>query len=284
VTAREPAPPRTELLALRTELLALALDAAGRAADLLADGSASRRRDVATKSSGTDMVTDMDRAAEALIVRTLLGVRPADAVLGEEGGERAGTSGVRWIVDPLDGTTNYLYGHPGYAVSIAAEVDGVVEVGVVADVSRNETFSASRGGRSHLEDVALAGSTCTDLAQALVATGFSYRPEQRTVQAARLRHVLPVVRDIRRNGAAAIDLCWVACGRVDAYYETDVQPWDVAAGLLIAEEAGMATTGIDGGPATGASVLAAAPALVEPLQALLQEPPRRRYGRLGVPA
>lgn len=262
-------PAGLDLSTLRSELLALALDAADNAGELLVEGLGRNRHHIATKSSGTDMVTDMDRAAEALIVEAITASRPHDAILGEEGGQRPGTSGVRWVVDPLDGTTNYLYGQPAFAVSIAAEVHGTVEVGVVADPSKGETFWATRGGGSRLDGRLLACSDLVDLADALVATGFSYLAERRTAQAAVLGRVLPSVRDIRRNGAAALDLCWVACGRLDAYYEVGLQPWDVAAGLLIASEAGATVSGVEGGAASGHSVLAGAPGLVEPLRQLL---------------
>ena len=252
-------------------LLDLATGLARDAGALLVDGQASLRVDVATKTSATDMVTDMDRASEALVVEGLARARPDDAILAEEGASRDGSSGVRWVIDPLDGTTNYLYGNPGYAVSIAAEVDGTGVVGVVFDPSRDELFSAAtgRGARCNGEEVAVSGAT--DLAQSLVATGFSYLPERRASQARLLIGVLPVVRDIRRLGAATLDLCWVACGRVDAYYESGLQPWDLAAGAVIAGEAGAGVEGLDGPVPHSGSVLAATPALIEPLRRLLRE-------------
>ncbi|MFN2606269.1 MAG: inositol monophosphatase family protein [Acidimicrobiales bacterium] len=253
------------------ELLDLAVAVASEAADLLAGGQASARADVATKTSATDMVTDMDRASEALVVGRLLGARPHDAVLAEEGASRDGTSGVRWVVDPLDGTTNYLYGHPTFGVSIAAELDGRTLVGVVADPTRGEIFTATAGRGAYLNGRRLAVSGGTDLASALVATGFSYVAERRARQARLLVHVLPRVRDVRRHGAAALDLCWVACARVDAYYESDLKPWDLAAGALVASEAGAVVEGLDGPVPGSGSVLAATPALAEPLRRLLSE-------------
>lgn len=222
-----------------------------------------------TKSSDTDMVSEMDREAEALIVATFLRERPTDGILGEESGSRLGTSGVRWIIDPLDGTTNYLYGFPSYAVSIAAEVDGVVEVGIVADPSRHEIFTARRGGGAECNGEPIAVTGATDLARCLVGTGFSYLAERRANQASILTTVVPAVRDIRRVGAAALDLCWVACGRLDAYYEADLAIWDVAAGMLIASEAGALVVGLDGGGASAQSVLAASPLVAEPLRTLI---------------
>lgn len=250
------------------ELLALAVGLARDAGALLLDGQASVRADVGTKSSLTDMVSDMDRASEELIVSGLLWHRPDDGILGEEGASRPGTSGVRWVIDPLDGTTNYLYGQPCFAVSIAAEVDGRAVVGVVADPSLDEVFTATAGGGAHLNDQPLAVSGATDLATALVATGFSYVPERRAAQGALAARVLPLVRDIRRYGAAALDLCWVACARVDAYWESDVKPWDIAAGGLIAAEAGAVVEATD--DVAPLSVFASTPALAAPLAALLR--------------
>ncbi|HEX2192638.1 MAG TPA: inositol monophosphatase family protein, partial [Acidimicrobiales bacterium] len=228
------------------------------------------RSDVTTKTSATDMVTDMDRASEALIVEGLAKARADDAVLGEEGASRPGSSGVRWVIDPLDGTTNYMYGHVGYAVSIAAEIDGRGVVGVVADASRDEIFSARAGGGAHRDGEPITVSGSTDLSSALVATGFSYLPERRARQALLLRAVLPEVRDVRRVGAASLDLCSVACGRVDGYYEAGLQPWDLAAGAVIAREAGAALEGLDGPVPESGSVVAATPELLGPLRDLLR--------------
>jgi myo-inositol-1(or 4)-monophosphatase len=251
-------------------LLDLAVELARGAAGLLRDAAQGRRSDVTTKTSGTDMVTDMDRASEALIVEGLARARPDDAVLGEEGASRPGSSGVRWVIDPLDGTTNYMYGHVGYAVSIAVEVEGQAVVGVVADASRDELFTATAGGGAHRDGEVIAVSGATDLSSALVATGFSYLPERRADQARVLRTVLPAVRDVRRVGAASLDLCSLACGRVDAYYEVGLQPWDLAAGAVIAAEAGAAVEGLDGPVPESGSVLAATPELIGPLRDLLR--------------
>lgn len=251
------------------ELAALADVVAREAGALLLDGMLRRRRHIETKTSGTDMVSEMDHASEDLIVASLLAARPDDGILAEEGSERAGTSGVRWVIDPLDGTTNYLYGYPGWAVSIAAERGGRSIAGAVADPSLDEVFTAWLGGGAFLNGSPVAHSAKTDLATALVATGFAYLPERRAIQAAALQAVLPAVRDIRRHGAAAIDLCWVACGRVDAYYEVGLQPWDIAAGALVATEAGAVVSGVDGGPPSARSVLAASPRLAPLLLDLL---------------
>jgi len=251
------------------ELLQLAQQVAGDAGAMLLAGAGDLRLDVTTKTSGTDMVSEMDRASEALIVKGILAARPDDAILGEETGARHGTSGVRWVIDPLDGTTNYLYRHPVWAVSVAAEVDGQVVAGVVAAPGMRETFAAGRGRGATLNGHPIAASRETDLASALVGTGFGYLAARRAVQAAVLPHVLPEVRDIRRYGVASLDLCWVACGRLDGYFEAGGQPWDVAAGLLIAHEAGVVAAGLDGGPVAPESVMVAAPGVAPALFGLL---------------
>lgn len=250
-------------------LLDLADRVARVGADLLAAGLATARVEVTTKTSATDMVSEMDRAAEAAIVEAILAERPHDAILAEEGGGRDGTSGVRWVIDPLDGTTNYLYGHPCWAVSVAAEVEGAVVAGVVASPGLGETFTAGLGLGARLNGAPVSVSSETDLARALIATGFGYLPARRARQAAALAHVLPAVRDIRRNGSAALDLCWVACGRLDGYFEAGGQPWDVAAGMLIATEAGAVVRGLDGGRPRPDSVVAATPGVAEALVDLL---------------
>ena len=251
------------------ELRTLAESAARAAGALLLSGLDEVRTDVQTKSTGTDMVSEMDRAAEACIVEWLLGARPDDGIVGEEGTDLSGSSGVVWVVDPLDGTTNYLYGLSGFGVSIAAAVDGVVVAGVVLDVVRGEMFAATLGGGATRDDRPIRASTATRLATALIATGFSYEAERRARQAAVLLQVLPQVRDIRRFGAAAVDLCSVACGRVDGYYERGLAAWDLAAGGLIAAEAGAVVTAFDGGPAAAGSVVAAAPGIAASLLELV---------------
>jgi myo-inositol-1(or 4)-monophosphatase len=258
----------TDTAALQHALLDLAMRLAVDASALLREGR-TRHLVVDTKSSRTDMVTEVDRASEALIVAGLRAARPHDAIVGEEGTADTGTSGVRWLVDPIDGTTNYLYGYPAYAVSIAAEVAGQVEVGVVADASNGEVFTAVRGFGAQRDGVALQVVDHEELATALVGTGFSYLADRRARQAQVLTSVLPVVRDVRRAGSAALDLCWVAAGRLDAFYEKGLGPWDLAAGALIATEAGARAGDLDGGAPSTQFVLAAAPSLFEPLRAAL---------------
>ena len=254
------------------ELLDLAVQIAREAGALASETAAHAREQVATKSTDTDVVTEGDRAAERLIVDRLRAVRPDDAVLGEEGGAQGvSTSGVRWLVDPIDGTVNYLYGIPQYAVSIAAEVDGEVVAGAVYDPEKGELYAATRGGGATLNGRPIACTRVSELAQTLVATGFSYSAERRARQAEVLRHLLPVVRDIRRLGAASLDLCAVACGRVDAYYEKALSPWDVAAGALIAHEARARVGALNGAPASGDFLLVAAPGVFDALHDLLAE-------------
>lgn len=253
------------------ELLDLATRAARRAGAHLRDERPAELR-VDTKSSPTDVVTHMDRASEEMLVSLILSERPDDAVLGEEGGSRDGTSGVRWVLDPLDGTTNYLYGVPLWSVSVGAEVSGVVVAGVVDAPVLGVTYAASLGGGSRVLQAgtwtSLHASGITDLAQALLSTGFGYDAAQRERQARQLVDLAPRVRDLRRMGSAAIDLCWVAAGLTDAYVESGLHPWDVAAGALIAREAGAIVIGADQ-PEDAPYVLASAPGIAGDLVARL---------------
>jgi fructose-1,6-bisphosphatase/inositol monophosphatase family enzyme len=226
-------------------LRALAVELAEEAGALLLEGQDRVRTSVETKSSGTDMVTEMDRASERLIVDALLAARPDDGILGEEGSARAGTSGVRWVIDPLDGTTNYLYGFPPFGVSIGAEVDGISVAGAVRDPVHGETWSAVRNAGSWCNGRRLRVAGPPTLATALVGTGFAYDAAKRAEQATVLQRVLPNVRDVRRAGAAAVDLCWVAAGRLDAFFERGLAPWDWSAGSLVAAEAGATTRRFD---------------------------------------
>jgi fructose-1,6-bisphosphatase/inositol monophosphatase family enzyme len=260
----------------RVELLELATEVATGAGALLR----SRLSEVAggrllaggasAKSSPTDLVTDVDRSSEALIVSSLLKARPDDSILGEEGSSRQGSTPVTWVIDPLDGTINYLYGIPVFAVSVAASVGGRSVVGVVYDPMAEETFAASEGDGASLngEKLRLVASG-RPLAEALVGTGFSYLSATRAAQARVLSVVLPEVRDIRRGGSAALDLCSVACGRLDAYFESGLKPWDLAAGGLVAREAGASLDALDGLTPESPMIVAAAPGLQAPLVELL---------------
>ena len=246
------------------ELVQVAGTIAREAGDLLLAGGRRERTTIETKSSRTDMVTEVDRASEALVARRLMEVRPGDGLLGEEGTSRPATTGVEWIVDPLDGTTNYLYGFPAFCVSIAASVDGVVVAAAVHDPVHDETFAARRGGGATCNGEVLRIEGPPTLATALVGTGFSYDAARRAVQARVLPRVLPNVRDIRRAGAAALDLCWTGTGRLDAFYEWGLAPWDWAGGSLVAAEAGCRT-----GQLADGTFVAAPPQLYDALVALL---------------
>jgi myo-inositol-1(or 4)-monophosphatase len=223
-----------------------------------------------TKSSPTDVVTAADRAVEELLVQRISAARPEDGLLGEEGAGSAGTSGIRWVIDPIDGTVNYLYGIPQWAVSIGVEDGSGTFVGVVFDPSKDELWQAVRGGGAVLNDVPVHCSSVTSLAAALVGTGFGYDERRRAAQARLLPTLLPIVRDIRRLGAGSLDLCSVAAGRLDAYFEQGLSPWDLSAGGLIAAEAGAVVTGLHGRPAGADLVVASAPGVVGPLIDLLE--------------
>jgi myo-inositol-1(or 4)-monophosphatase len=284
------------------ELRSVAISAAREAGDLLAD-RAGPVEVAATKSSPTDVVTEMDRRSEELIRSRILAARPADAILGEEGGliGNTGNAPVLWVIDPLDGTVNYLYGLHDWAVSIAAEVewaDGVdgrevggVEGGEVGGVEggevgrkivagavyvpmRGELFCAVRGHGAWLQAGEddwhpLRCGPGVQLDQALVGTGFGYRKERRKVQGEVVAAMLPRVRDIRRIGVASVDLCAVAAGRLDGFYERGLNYWDWAAGALVATEAGAVVGGLNGEPVSSSMAVAAGPALFGPLASAL---------------
>jgi myo-inositol-1(or 4)-monophosphatase len=214
------------------------------------------------------MVSDADRAAEHAIVEMLRAERPDDGLLGEEGTSEEATSGRRWVIDPLDGTTNYLYGYPAWAVSVALEDDRGGLVGVVHDPSRDELFAAERGAGATLNGEQIHVREGAALDRSLIATGFGYEAERRARQAEVLRRVLPAVRDIRRAGAAAIDLAWVAAGRIDGYWERGLHRWDWAAGRLLVTEAGGEVRDLGGEPhglvAAGGDLIGALEELVAP--------------------
>ena len=249
-------------------LLAVALEAAERAGAELRSRFGHRHQGVRAKSGPTDLVSDADLAAEAAIRAVLSSHRPDDAILAEEGGATAGGA-LRWIVDPLDGTTNFLFGVPAWAVSIACEDGEGALVGVVLDPMRGECFAATRSGAATLDGEPIHARGAGELATALVATGFSYHSAVRAREAKVLMRVLPRVRDIRRMGAAAIDLCWTACGRFDAYYERGLQPWDLAAGALIAARAGLEVRRLDEVGEMPAGVVVTRAELVEELVELV---------------
>ncbi|GAA5080462.1 fructose-1,6-bisphosphatase/inositol monophosphatase family enzyme [Thermocatellispora tengchongensis] len=250
------------------EFAALAEEIAREAGAMLLEKRPARPQVLLTKSSPTDVVTALDRAAEELIRDRIKAARPGDAILGEEGGA-TGEGAVRWVVDPIDGTVNFLYGLPEWSVSIAVEVEGRIVAGVVNVVPRGEVFTASLGGGAWLAGERLRCNTGVPLSQALIGTGFGYQAGRRKVQAEVLTHVLPAVRDVRRAGSAASDLCSVAAGRLDGYYERGPNYWDYAAGGLVATEAGARIGGLHGRPYSPEMTLCAAPGLFEELHDLL---------------
>jgi len=264
------------------ELLQIAVLAARAAAEELLARFGREPSGVRAKSTPTDPVSAADLAAEDAIRQVLARARPDDRILGEEGGSTGGSRSdaegevLQWVVDPLDGTVNFLYGIPQFGVSVACEdTDGAL-AGVVLDPVRGECFAATRAGGPTLDGRPIEGSRTDDLGRALVATGFAYEPAVRAAQAEAVARVLPRARDIRRAGAAALDLCACACGRVDAYYERGVRPWDVAAGQLICRRAGLTVRHLAAMPARDdlplglpAGILVAPAALADELEALV---------------
>jgi myo-inositol-1(or 4)-monophosphatase len=255
----------------------LAVQVAREAGDLLASRTG-RVEVAAVKSSPTDVVTEMDRRSEELIRARILAVRPADAILGEEGGQTGETDDApaRWVIDPLDGTVNYLYGLKGWAVSVAAEVAGRVVAGAVYVPTHGELFSAHAGGGAWLESAdggreRLRCPAGPALDRALVGTGFGYLAGRRQVQGEVVAALVPRVRDIRRIGVAAVDLCNVAAGRLDGFYERGLNYWDWAAGALVATEAGAVAGGLNGAPVSSSMTVVAGPGLFGPLSAALAE-------------
>lgn len=272
------------------ELRAVAERLAGEAAafvrrrrpEMLGDGGEHvAGESVWAKSSPTDPVTVVDTETEQLLRDRLVELRPGEPVLGEEGGGPAAVGGARWVVDPVDGTVNFLYGIPAYAVSVAAQVDGTSVAGAVADVVAGVVYSAAVGRGAHVTDAegrrALRCSAVEELSMALVGTGFGYDPRRRAEQAALVARMLPVVRDVRRIGSAALDLCMVASGRLDAHYEHGLNVWDWAAGALIASEAGaLVVLPEPADTERGGLLVAAAPGIAGQLLQALD-----RFGGLG---
>lgn len=236
----------------------------------LLDGLNRPRLAIETKSSGTDMVSEMDKGAETLLVEGIVRAFPDDAILGEEGTDRDGTSGWRWVIDPLDGTTNYLYGHPFWSVSVGVEYRGLPAVGVVDIPAIGETFCASTGLGTTRNGAMVTTSDVTVNAMALVATGFGYARQRRDWQGRIVSAVVPQIRDLRRGGSAAVDLAFLACGRVDAYYERGLNSWDVSAGTVLVREAGGIITDLAGtGEPTAVFMVAAGPGLYPHMRQLL---------------
>ncbi|HXZ82451.1 MAG TPA: inositol monophosphatase family protein [Acidimicrobiales bacterium] len=264
-----------------TALARLAADLARQAGQLLVEAGRHRRARAALaeaatrKSSATDLVTAADQASERLIVGGITSTRPDDAILGEEGSDHAGKSGLTWIIDPLDGTINYVYGFGTWAVSIAVADDSGTLAGAVYDPLRDEMFSAARGHGAHLDGRPLGSLDAPPLGESLIGTGFSYAAETRRGQARLLPVVLPRVRDVRRAGSAALDLCYVGAGRLNGYYEAGLHPWDRAAGLLVATESGAAFADVDDLVPHRSTLVVAPPGLLDELCSLLREAARR---------
>lgn len=252
-----------------SELLALATSVATEAAELVLS-KVGAVRSTTTKSSSSDLVTEVDKASEALIVSRIQDQRPDDGFVGEEGTDIEGSSGVRWVIDPIDGTTSFVYGYPGFSVSVAAELDGVTVAATVIEPLRQlATYTATLDGGAHLNAERIQVNNQNDLLASVLATGFSYFPDKRRHQAEVLVDLLPRISNLRRSGSAALDLCHVAAGLVDGYFELGLNPWDVGAGALIAAEAG-AIVRFEGDPSTGDMfTMAAAPGIAEELLARL---------------
>lgn len=263
-------------------MLALAVQVAQEAGALLLERfDAGGEPALASKSSPTDLVSEADLASERLIRERLSAARPSDAFLGEEGGGEDGSSGLTWVVDPLDGTVNFLFGVPQWCVSVAVrDAEGTL-AGAVFDPCRGELFAATRSGPALLADQGSRGALiggepmgpsarrCEDLARALVATGFAYDAQVRAAQAEVFARLIPRVRDIRRFGSAALDLAWTAAGRYDAYFERTVKPWDIAAGVLVCQRAGLVVRELPERPRLPFGVMAAAPGIADRLAELI---------------
>ena len=252
-----------------TQLLAVAREAAEAAAAELKRRFGRKAEGVVAKSTPTDLASEADMVAESAIREVLGARRPGDAILGEEEGA-TGSGELRWLVDPLDGTVNFLFGIPAFAVSICCEDASGAIAGLVLDPIREERFEATRSGHATLNGAAITGSDCDHLATAMVATGFAYDAARRARQAQVVARVLPRARDIRRFGAAALDLAWCACGRFDAYYERGVKPWDVAAGRLICARAGLEVRDLPAQGEDPAGIIAAPRGLIGELEGLVR--------------
>jgi myo-inositol-1(or 4)-monophosphatase len=251
-------------------LRVIAAECARAAGDLLLERFvAGGERAVGSKSSPTDVVSEADFAAERAIRELLAARRPGDAILGEEGGETQAGEGLRWIVDPLDGTVNFLFGVPQWCVSVAVYDDEGGLAGAVFDPLRDEIFCGERGGQATLNGTPVEGSQRADLASALVGTGFAYEATVRAAQAEVVARVLPIVRDVRRMGSAALDLAWTAAGRYDAFYERGVQAWDIAAGSVLCTCSGLAVRPLEARGAAPEGIVVAPSGLIDELHALV---------------
>ncbi len=251
------------------DCLAVAISLAREAGDMAMKGRRHGLSHVATKSTLTDMVTEYDRASETLVVEGLRTRRSSDSIIGEEGAAHTGDSELTWYVDPIDGTTNFYFDLPMWAVSIGVTDTTGPLAGVVYVPALGEMFSGSRGGGAFMNGHPISVRPNDTLADALVCTGFSYSAEARVRQSRRIPHIIDKVRDLRRFGAAAVDLCFVAAGRLDAYFEENLHLWDLVAGHVIATEAGAIVTDFSGAPVRPEEVMASTPAIHSDLVSLL---------------
>lgn len=258
-------------MSVAADLRDIAVSLAREAGDMALHGRKNGTLTLHTKSSPVDMVTQYDKASEDMITAGLAKLRPHDAIVGEEGASTAGTSGITWHIDPIDGTTNFMYDLPTWAVSIGAVDEHGPLAGAVYAPALGEMFSAARGNGAHVNHTPLAVRRCEDVSQALIATGFSYNVSGRAPHAQRVARMLMTVRDVRRMGAAAIDLCFVAAGRIDAYFEEGLNSWDLVAGQLIATEAGAFVTNFHGDAVVPEQVLACSPELHPHMVRLIEE-------------
>lgn len=256
-------------MTLAGDLRVIAETLAREAGDMALRGRKSGDVAATTKSSPTDMVTQYDRASEEMITDGLSRLRPDDGIVGEEGASRPGTSGITWHIDPIDGTSNFYFDIPMWAVSIGAVDENGPVAGAVYAPALGEMFSGARGEGATLNGQAITVRDNTVLSDALVCTGFSYRVHEREVHARRVARMVSEIRDIRRFGAAAIDLCFVACGRYDAYFEEHLHSWDLVAGQVIATEAGALVSDYAGGRVTPGQVLATQPGIRDELLSLI---------------
>lgn len=259
-----------ELLELRDLALHIAREVAAIPADAQPRVHDARTVATSTKSTPLDLVTELDEATERAIVQRIAAARPADGVLAEEGGAAPSSSGYTWVIDPIDGTVNYFFGHASWAISLGIrDASGQDVVGVVHAPALGETVVAARGHGAHL----VVGETWTrltpppdtDLGEALLATGFSYDPQKRIIMATVLAELLPRIRDVRRIGAASLDIVAVALGRISGYYERDLKPWDLSAASVIAREVGLTVTGKHGAAAGNELTIVAPPGLARVL-------------------
>ena len=258
-------------MSLAQQLRSIAEGLARQAGDMALAGRKSEEIAATTKSSPTDMVTQFDQASEQLITTGLRALRPDDGVIGEEGSDHTGTTGLTWHIDPIDGTSNFFFDIPMWAVSIGVADEHGPLAGAVYAPALGEMFSAARGHGATVNGLPIGVRRNSHVSDAMLCTGFSYRVHERPANAARVARMITQVRDIRRFGAAAIDLCFVACGRLDAYFEEHLHSWDLVAGQIIATEAGAIVTDYSGGPVRPAQVLASQPEIHAAVVALIND-------------